>query len=375
MTGQASGHRRLTEDEKRKLYADGYVIVRQAVPKALVEAARARIRGAGRGDNLWMDTALTDLVNRSHLTPVLNEALGQFDPPSACQVGILKRRDPGEYYNSVGYRDCDMPHYGAELHMDGNITIRAPQEPMEGSPEEIYRRYIASGPRGDIGRSAEVMGHNNTPLFQDPEMTLSLGSFNAFLFVCLNDQTEEGRGQTMVLPRSHHASERFFRWQRAQNDCIGPEGPGWSRLDTSAANRCGMVYMPDAMRDEFTDDDSLTTPDGKRWPRPTPVLMEPGDACIATYHILHSGSRNERGPESRKNIIFRIRNKSRQPGQVLTGISDHPDRGWNGEWLDYEAGNNPWKRSKDAMCDQWAEWEGMSEAVAEGRSAGIVAAK
>jgi hypothetical protein len=95
--------------------------------------------------------------------------------------------------------------------------------------------------------------------------------------------------------------------------------------------------------------------------------MEPGDACIATYHILHSGSRNERGTESRKNIIFRIRNKSRQPGQVLTGISDHPDRGWSGEWLEYEPGNNPWERSKNALCDQWAEWEGMTEAVAEGR--------
>jgi hypothetical protein len=364
---QGSTLRKLTDDEKRRFYADGYVIVRQAVPKALVEAARNRIRGAERGENLWMDTALTDLVNRSDLTPVLNDALGRFDPPSACQVGILKRRDPGESFNSVGYRDCDMPYFGAELHMDGNITIRSPQEPMEGTPEEIYRRHIASGPLGDIGRCAEVMGHNHTPLFQDPEMTLSLGSFNAFLFVCLNDQTEEGRGQTMVLPRSHHASENFFQWQRAQNGCIGPEGPGWSRLDSKAQNRCGMVYMPDTMRDAFTNADSLTTPDGRRWPKPTPVLMEPGDACIATYHILHSGSRNERGTESRKNIIFRIRNKSRQPGQVLTGISDHPDRGWSGEWLEYEPGNNPWERSKNALCDQWAEWEGMTEAVAEGR--------
>jgi hypothetical protein len=52
---------------------------------------------------------------------------------------------------------------------------------------------------------------------------------------------------------------------------------------------------------------------------------------------------------------------------VLTGISDHPDRGWGGEWLEYEPGNNPWERSKNAMCDQWAEWEGMAGAVAEGR--------
>ena len=30
-----------------------------------------------------------------------------------------------------------------------------------------------------------------------------------------------------------------------------------------------------------------------------------------------------------------------------------------------EEGNNPWERSKDAMCDMWDEWEGMREVVAE----------
>lgn len=358
----------LTIEEKRAFYREGYHIVRGAVSPELVASARERIRTAQRGENLSSDPAMTDLVNRSSLTPILNELMGKFDPPTACQVGVLKPRQPGDHFNSVGYRDRDMPYFGAELHMDGNITMGAPQTPQEGTPEEIYRRYFASGPLGDIGRCAEVRGTNFTPLFQDPEMTLALGSFTSFLFVCLNDQTVEGRGQTMVLPASHHAAERFFRWQRSVNGHIGPEGPGWPRLDHDAPNRCGMVYMPDAMRAEFTDETSAQTPDGKRWPRPTPVLMDAGDACIATYHILHSGSRNEHGSESRKNIIFRIRNKSRQPNHVMTGLSDHPDRGWLGEWLEYEPGNNPWERSKDAMCDMWAEWEGMRDVVAEARA-------
>ena len=93
--------------------------------------------------------------------------------------------------------------------------------------------------------------------------------------------------------------------------------------------------------------------------------MDKGDACIAMYHIPHSGSRNENGTESRKNIIFRLRNKKRQPDKMVNGVSDHPDRGQMGEWLEYEEGNDPWERSKQAMCNMWDEWEGMKEVVEE----------
>ena len=43
---------------------------------------------------------------------------------------------------------------------------------------------------------------------------------------------------------------------------------------------------------------------------------------------------------TRKNMIFRIRNKIRQPDKVVTGNSDHPDRRQFGEWLEYEQGND-----------------------------------
>ncbi|MDP6471115.1 MAG: hypothetical protein QF921_16855 [Pseudomonadales bacterium] len=133
------------------------------------------------------------------------------------------------------------------------------------------------------------------------------------------------------------------------------------RLNTDAPNRSGMNYLPDSVREALCDETSETTPDGQRWPRPVQVLMQPGDACIAMYNIPHSGSHNENGTESRKNIIFRIRNKSRQPDKVLTGLSDHPDQGWLGEWLEYEEGNDPWERSKHAMCNMWGEWEGIAD--------------
>jgi hypothetical protein len=342
--------------------------VKQAVASELVEVALARIRAARKGENLFGEMEMTDLVNASSITPILHDAMGDFDPPIACQVGVRKASPPGDYFNNVGYRDRDMPYYGAETHVDGMITMNPPQEVQQGTPEEIYQRYFASGPKGDLGRSPDVMGHNLVPMFEDPEMTLSLGSFTAFVFVCLNDQRVEGRGQTALLRGGHHAVEDFLRMQRDTNNHLGPEGPGWPRMDHDAPNRCGLVYLPEAIRELFLDESSERTPDGKRWPRPTQILMEPGDACITVYQIPHSGSRNEHGTESRKSIIFRIRNKKRQPDKLVNGVSDHPDRGQMGEWLDFEEGNDPWERSKQAMCNIWQEWEGMQEVVAEEES-------
>ncbi len=357
----------LTLEQKRTLYSDGYIILRNAASQELVQAALQRIRAAKKGENLGGEPEMTDLVNASSITPILTEAMGTFDPPIACQIGVRKVSEPADRFNNLGYRDKDMPYYGAETHMDGSITIAAPQEMQLGTPEEIYKRYFASGPKGDLGRSPDVIGHNMVPMFEDPEMTLGLGSFTAFVFVGLTDQTVEGRGQTALLRGAHHAAEKFFRMQRDTNNCLGPEGPGWPRLDHEAPNRCGLVYLPEAVRNQFLDENSERTPDGKRWPRPTQILMEPGDACITVYQMPHSGTRNEHGTASRKSIIFRIRNKKRQPDKLVNGVTDHPDRGQRGEWLEYEEGNNPWERSKHAMCNMWLEWDGMQDVVAEQR--------
>ena len=52
---------------------------------------------------------------------------------------------------------------------------------------------------------------------------------------------------------------------------------------------------------------------------------------------------------------------------TVLGDSDHPDRGWEGEFLDYPEDYDPWKVAIDAMCDHWSEWDGMTEVVAEAR--------
>ncbi|MEC9252626.1 MAG: hypothetical protein VX697_06505 [Pseudomonadota bacterium] len=355
----------LTREQKQMLYRDGYIVLKNAVSEEQADAARTRINEAKQGEYVGGDKDILDLINASSITPILNEAMGEFDPPIACQVGVLPVTKPGDRFTNLGYQDKDLPYYGAGTHMDGSITIAAPQEVQEGTPEEIYARHFASGPKGDLGRSPEVMGHNMVPMFEDPEMTLGLGSFTAFVFICLNDQTVEGRGQTAVLRGAHHAMEKFFRMQYETNGRLGPEGPEWPRLNYDCPNRCGMVYVPQSVQDQFIDKTSESTPDGKKWPRPTQVLMDKGDACITLYHIPHSGTRNEDGTESRKNMIFRIRNKKRQPKVMVNGISDHPDRGQRGEWLEFEEGNDPWERSKYAMCNMWDEWEGMQAVVAE----------
>ena len=55
-------------------------------------------------------------------------------------------------------------------------------------------------------------------LFTDPEQTLGLGSFSAFVICCLNNQLTEGCGQTTIIPGAHLVTEKFFRWQRDHPD-------------------------------------------------------------------------------------------------------------------------------------------------------------
>ena len=358
----------LTDEQKRQLYRDGYIIVKQAIAPELVAAARARMKSPKGGENLGSTEEMLNLVNASQVTPILHDVMGQFDAPIASQVGVAEQRAPGEHFNNLGNRDNGQPYYGAQLHMDGLCTIGVPQEVQQGSHEDIYNRYIASGPKGDLGRSPDVMGNNFVPLFQDPQCTLGMGSFTAFVFACLSDQMVAGCGQTALIPGAHHVTQEFFRWQRSQGDKMGPEGPGWPRIDYDAENNCGLVYLPQRVREQLLDDTCESTPDGRKWPRPTQILMEPGDVCITLFHMPHSGTRNENGSESRKNIIFRIRNKSRQPNHKVNGVSDHPDHGQMGEWLEYEEGNNPWERSKHHLCNMWDEWEGMQHIVREMQS-------
>ena len=121
----------LDKEQKRQFYRDGYIVIKKAVAPELIESALGRIRSANKGENLGAEPVMTDLLNKSSLTPILTDMIGDFDPPIACQVGVIKPRKAGDHFNNIGYRDKDMPYYGAETHMDGSITIAQPQEVQE----------------------------------------------------------------------------------------------------------------------------------------------------------------------------------------------------------------------------------------------------
>ncbi len=128
---------KMTLEQKRSLYRDGLVILKQAVPDDMIEAALRGIHDAKKGEYVGPRREITDLVNASSITPILNEAMGQFDPPTNCQVAITKISKPGDNFAPLGYRDRDVPYFGASIHMDGSITIASPQEVQDGTPEEI----------------------------------------------------------------------------------------------------------------------------------------------------------------------------------------------------------------------------------------------
>ena len=123
----------LTLEQKRKLFHDGYIVLKGAVSDHLVDAALARIKASRKGESLTLAKELTDLVNASTVTPILTEAMGRFDPPSLCHVGITKQSGPREYFTPLGYREKDMPYFGYSLHAEGLFTVSPPQEPAEGT--------------------------------------------------------------------------------------------------------------------------------------------------------------------------------------------------------------------------------------------------
>ena len=113
--------------------------------------------------------------------------------------------------------------------------------------------------------------------------------------------------------------------------------------------------------------------------------MEPGDAMIHLYNTPHTPTRNE-GTEDRMNIFFRLRQpkracpfgalnltrpirfpgaKSRHPNHTHDGSSVLTERSPGGKYLPWGPGDEPFEKSKAALCDMWAEWEGMQGIVAQ----------
>jgi len=103
----------------------------------------------------------------------------------------------------------------------------------------------------------------------------------------------------------------------------------------------------------------------------TPVLLDRGDAVITLHSCPHTPTPNF-GPNPRMNVYFRIRrwregNPHEGTRRLGHGVSDHLDRGYFGQFLDYPPTYDPWKTSVDKLCNHWSEWDGMQEIVAAAR--------
>ena len=345
-----------TFNEKRRLHRDGFIVIRDAVPRELTFRARRAVNmhAAREGvhrpyHDLSAQSPLPDLVNKSRLGEIMRNTMGPYDPPRSAFAATLHPQP-----------DTGLPNYGWQPHVDG--MWYSPDIPKTSADVDSWET-----PRTPHFGSADAteMGANKTPFFQDPACTLSLGSFTAFVGVALNDQTRFGRGNLCLLKGAHEEVEAFFRRQRDAGGKVGPEGPGWPRLMRRKDGGVALTPMPHTVRAKF-EADALVTEHGT-WPEPTPILLDEGDAVIALHACPHGGSINS-GADPRMNVYFRLRRK-RLSGTTVMGDSDHPDRGWEGEFLDHPEGYDPWKVAIDAMCDHWSEWDGMADVVAQARRA------
>ena len=320
----------LTHAQKRAFYRDGFVVLRGVVPPAMVAAARRRIfAGLGGGTPArGNEPVFHDLLAATDIAPMVEEMLGPIADYRGVQLATRFPADPSDRVNESGYPDRDTPFFGWHGHLDGLWNGAAPVH------QDVEQPMTAE----------ELAAWNEEPSRNGcrkgfPERNVNIMNFAALVGVALSDQTEDGAGNVGLLKGAHHEMERFFRGQRETGGPLGPDGPGWPRIDTDAPNRSGLRHYPEAVREAFRPH-GTETEDGRFWPEPTLLRLAPGDAVMVLHAVPHSATRVE-GSEPRMMAYFRIVPKSR------------PDEARN--------------VYPEALCDIWHEWPGMAAVVAEER--------
>ena len=98
-------------------------------------------------------------------------------------------------------------------------------------------------------------------------------SFTVLCGVALTDQSDATKGCLEVIPGSHQWIAAFFREQRIDSSTIiGPGHGSWP------AGGAGVPPLKEALQPPI-----LNNPNSKL----VPVLMNPGDMVICSYHVLH----------------------------------------------------------------------------------------
>ena len=352
----------LDQQEKIDLFRDGYVVITNAIPRSLTSLARDISNDSlkSNGFHDFKDPRGSALYNESILPALMREAMGPHTLPDRAFLAYTK---PG-LTDAVGRRKVDESRIQPQPHVDGGWSGPCPLtiSEIESKGEDLH----TGGSSGDPRSMGPAGG---APLWQDPDRRLSIGSFTAFVGVCLNDQTVPGKGQLAVRRGAHEVVEDYFRMQRAHGGPVGGGGPGWPRLQAVGDNHAHAGAMPEGLVSQYPNRPFLM--DGWHWPELTPVLMDEGDAVITLHSLPHTATPNL-SDEARLNVYFRIRRY--RPGnphegnpRVGWGLSDHPDRAMNGDFLDYPEDYDPYRISIEKLCDHWSEWDGMQEIVARER--------
>ena len=346
----------LTADQKRDLVRDGFIVIRDAVPADMVTTARDLIRaGMPASEHRLLAPAelathpvVIGLFRDTCLADIMRTEMGPFPDVVSCQIAVTPP------FDKLGGRPGP--------HVDGSWSGPIPQradeiEPIRGRPLDAPRYF---------GDSDDRRGTNDGQLWQDPGKRISLGSYTALVGVALNDQLEPGNGQLGVLKGMHEAVETAFRMQRDTGGVVGPEGVGWPRIKIGEDDRPFLNGLPENVRakvQEAAQEAAKNTPTigGWPWPEITPVLLHAGDAVIALHACPHTATPNL-GPNARMNLYFRIRrwregNPHEGTRRLGHGVSDHPDRGYYGQFLDYPPEYDAWGTSVAKLCDHWSEWD------------------
>ncbi len=341
----------LTAEQRNDLVRDGFVIVRGAVDPERVVRARERIVAAVPPTerrllapaDLATHPEITGLFRESRVAALLRREMGPFPDVVSCQIAVT----PG--FDRLGGK----PFAHVDGGWSGPIPTRAEDiDPERGRPRDAARWF---------GANDDVRGTSDGLLWQDPDRRIALGSYTALVGIALNDQLEPGNGQFAVLKGMHEEIEAAFRMQRDSGGVIGAEGPGWPRIRIDEEGRPVMNGLPAGIRAKAREA-AATAPrvEGWPWPELTPILLAAGDAVIALHACPHTATPNH-GPNPRMNVYFRIRrlregNPHEGTRRVGHGVSDHPDRGYYGQFLDYPESYDPWTTSIAKLCDHWSEW-------------------
>ena len=378
----------ITEEQKIQFYHDGFLIIKQAVPRELTRDAFERVRrlrtSGGthdfqQGFQFFATTpecqqGFVNMFEGSRLGECMRELIGPFSPIIACDAHNTPGKDDSSFVGGdqgeMGHIDGMMappPQYYPKSVDDIIALGKDPNDPVAMHRYMNHLDHTVQNPMG-------------TPFYLDPERSLTLGSFTAFVGIAFSDQTEMGCGQLGVRRGFHHDTEQFFRMQRDAGGPIGYEGPGWPRVDpTSVAQgtpRMGMpaplLQPPQTRHGGFVNINGWRDSRGNPYTWITPVVLEEGDAVVALHGLPHCGTANH-SRFTRFSAYFRVRrfrpsNPYEGDPRWLHGTRDQNDRlaDASAVTFDYES-YNPYRTTIDHLCDMWSEWDGMKGTVARER--------